>query len=457
MSYWNLRQVQAVVGGEIFGNSNVAPAALSIDTRTINPGDGFVAIRGQRDGHMFASRAVAGGAVFLLVDDVLPFNIPQLVVSDTLIALQRWGQARLDAFRPSKVFAITGSVGKTSTKELLAAATGAWKTIGNRNNTLGLPEALATLPPNLSAAVLEMGISTPCEMKRLVEIAPPDYGLITNIGTAHIENFADGQKGIATAKGDLIRNLVSAKIWVHLNDDYWSNWLASQPWAKQTVAIGVGQGAVFGWDKVSSMGIYGEQFTFRFPGGSLRVKLRLRGAHQVRNATLAGAIAVASGIDPEQVVYGLGTVEPALGRGRLHSFVGGGWLLDETYNASYDSVIACAHSLLELDGGEPVVILGCIRELGSCSKDIHRETGEALRAIGIKRVWVYGDQSHALADGFGSGAHAFPDYEAMRDDTKGLSDVDPGARILVKGSRFWAAERVVDWLLKRFSSIVSEK
>jgi UDP-N-acetylmuramoyl-tripeptide--D-alanyl-D-alanine ligase len=455
MNYWNLRQVRSIVGGHIVGDGGITPTALSIDTRTIKPGDGFIAIRGQRDGHLFASQAVDRGAAFLLVDNILPFAVPQLVVSDTLLALQCWGQARLNAFRPSRVFGVTGSVGKTSTKELLAAATGAWKTPGNRNNTLGLPEALTMLPSNLSAVVLEMGISTPSEMKRLVEIAPPDYGVITNIGTAHIENFIDGQIGIAVAKGDLVKNLASEKTWVYLQEDSWSRWLASQAWVKRTIAIAVGQDMSFGWENVTSMGIYGEQFMLRFPGGKLPIKLRLRGSHHVRNAALAGTIAIASGINPEEVAYGLGTVEPELGRGRLHPLIGGGWLLDETYNASYDSIIACANSLLELEGGEPVVILGCIRELGSCSERMHKETGESLKAIGIRRVWIYGDYANALAKGFGDGARAFPNYEAMRNDAKGLSDVNPSARILVKGSRFWATERVVDWLLTRFGSIVS--
>ena len=456
MNDWTLKQVQAIVGGKIIGYGDVILTSLSMDTRTIKRGDIFIAIRGRRDGHMFAKQAAASGAVALLVDNALDLDIPQLVVPDTLEALQRWGQARLDAFRPSKVFAITGSVGKTSTKELLAITTGAWKIFGNRNNIFGLPEALATLPSGLSAAVFEMGISTPFEMKRLVEIAPPNYGLITNIGTAHIENFTSGQQGIAESKGELVKNLVSEKMWVYLVTDYWSSWLASQSWASKTVAVPVGPGATFGWEKVTPMGVYGEQFVFRFPNGKLQVKLRLRGPHQVRNAALAGALAVVSGVDPELVIQRLGTVEAEPGRGRLHILRDGGWLLDETYNASYDSMIACAYSLLELDGGEPCAILGCMRELGSCSEQLHREVGEGLRAIGIKQVWVYGDQSVSLARGFGSGALAFPDYDDMRDDASGLSAVDPSARILVKGSRFWAAERVVDWLLARYGSVVAK-
>jgi len=140
---WNLHQAARAVGGRVLGDGAAVPASLSMDTRTLLPGSCFVAIRAERDGHAFAAQAVAAGATALLVDHELPLAVPQLIVPDTLAGLQRWGQARLEACRPAQVFAITGSVGKTSTKELLAAATCAWRTPGNRNNTLGLPEALA--------------------------------------------------------------------------------------------------------------------------------------------------------------------------------------------------------------------------------------------------------------------------------------------------------------------------
>jgi UDP-N-acetylmuramoyl-tripeptide--D-alanyl-D-alanine ligase len=449
--FWSLAEAQAAVGGTLLGEGDPVPAALSMDTRTLRPGDGFVAIRGQRDGHAFAAEAAAKGAVALLVDHGLPLEVPQLVVPDTLAALQRWGQARLAACRPGQVFAVTGSVGKTSTKELLAAATGGWKTPGNRNNALGLPEALATLPAGLGAAVLEMGISTPDELTLLTAIAPPDFGLITNIGTAHMENFVDGQEGIARAKGELVRGLRPGGAWVHLAADPWCRWIALQPWAARARAVAVGQGAAFGWEDEASLGIQGERFILRHPGGRVPVRLRLRGAHQVRNAALAGALAILAGFEPAQVALGLGSVEPEPGRGRLHALAQGGWLLDETYNASQDSILACARAMLGLEGGEPAAVLGCIRELGPQSGRIHRETGEALAALGLRRVWVYGDQAGALAQGFGAGARAYPGFEELRDDPQGLGALDPGGRILVKGSRFWAAERAVAWLLERFA------
>ncbi len=450
MSLWSLAQVRDALGvGTILGNGAVVPAALSLDTRALQPGACFVALRAERDGHDFAAGAVSKGAAALLVDHALPLGIPQLVVSDTLAALQAWGAARLAAVRPRAVFGVTGSVGKTSTKELLAAATGGWKTPGNRNNTLGLPEALATLPAGEPAAVLEMGMSTPGEIRRLTEIAPPDFGLITTIGSAHIEYFAEGQEGIAKAKGELVAGLKPGGAWTHLASDLWSRWIAEQPWAAHVLAVPVGEGADFGWESVESQGPRGERFVLRTPEYRLPVALKMRGAHQVRNAALAGAVALLAGFDRDAVAAGLGRAEPEQGRGRLLALSDGGWLLDESYNASRDSLLACAEALLELEGGEAVAVLGCMRELGSDSLRIHESAGAELKALGLSRIWVFGTEASSLAAGFGKGAKAFPDFESLRDDGSGLGAIPAGARILVKGSRFWRSERAVDWLLAR--------
>lgn len=447
MSLWSLFQAASQVGGEILGEGSVVPSSLSLDTRTLQPGACFVALHAERDGHDFAAQAVAKGAAALLVDHPLSTGCPQLVVPDTLAALQRWGQARLAAVRPRQVCGITGSVGKTSTKELLAAAMGAWKTPGNRNNTLGLPEALATLPEGLGSVVLELGMSTPGEIRRLTELAPLDAGLITLVGTAHIENFTKGQQGIAEAKGELVAGLNRGGLWVHLASDPWCRWIAAQPWAQHTEALAVGEGEAFGWEAVESLGAAGGAFRLRTPQGTVPIRVQLPGEHQVRNAALAATLAIRLGHDAEQVAQGLGRVVPEHGRGRLHALPVGGCLLDETYNASSDSILACARALLQLPGGEAVAVLGSMRELGPDAPRIHQETGRALRGLGLVRLWAYGDHAGDYAGGFGSGAQAFPDFEALRDAPTGLSAIPPGARILVKGSRFWRAERAVDWLL----------
>ncbi|WP_005036771.1 UDP-N-acetylmuramoyl-tripeptide--D-alanyl-D-alanine ligase [Holophaga foetida] len=453
---WSLAQVAPHLNARLVGNPEVVPSALSLDTRTLQPGNCFVALRAERDGHDFAAQAVSRGAAALVVDHELDLPVAQLVVEDTTRALQTWGQARLAACRPPVVFGVTGSVGKTSTKELLAAATGAWKTPGNRNNTLGMPEALASLPSSTSAVVLEMGMSFPGEIRRLTEIAPLDFSVITNVGSAHIENFVEGQQGIAQAKGEIVAGTRVGGTWVHLASDDWARWITLQPWARHARAVAVGEGGAWGWSEARSLGPLGERFTLLTPEGPLDILLKLRGAHQVRNAALAGAMALLAGFDADQVAEGLGGVQPEEGRGRLHELPGGGWLMDESYNASQASILACGASLLELPGGEPVAVLGCMRELGAESEGLHRETGEGLARLGLRRLWAYGDQATVLAAGFGPGARAYPDFEALRDDSGGLGAVPAGARILVKGSRYWRSERAVSWLLARLGAQVNE-
>ncbi|HXC16508.1 MAG TPA: UDP-N-acetylmuramoyl-tripeptide--D-alanyl-D-alanine ligase [Holophagaceae bacterium] len=444
---FTLTEAARRVGGSVQGDGSVAPPGLSIDTRTIRPGECFVALRAERDGHDFAATSVEKGASCLLVDHVLPLAVPQVIVPDTLSAMQAWGAARLAELRPRAVFGVTGSVGKTSTKELLAGATGGWKTPGNRNNTLGLPQALAAYPGGFEAVVLEMGMSTPGEIHRLTELAPPDFGVITNIGTAHLENFAEGQQGIARAKGELVAGLRPGGAWVFHAEDAWCRWIAEQPWVSHTRAVAVGDGEPYGIEAVQSLGPRGERFSLRTPEGPLGIELQLRGRHQVGNAALAAVVALLGGFDRGAVVSGLGAVAPEPGRGRLHALKGGGWLLDETYNASPDSIQACAEALLELEGDEPMAVLGSMRELGANAPAIHRATGAALKKLGLSRLWAFGEFAADYATGFGPGAAAFADFEPLRNDPRGLGAIPQGARILVKGSRFWRSERVVEWLL----------
>ena len=448
MPLWSLDDAARALRGRVHGDGGVRPTGLSLDGRTLAAGEAFVALQAERDGHEFAGQAVQKGACALIVDHVLDLPGPQLVVRDTLEALQSWGRLRLAEVRPPAVFGVTGSVGKTSTKELLAAAVSGWRTPGNRNNTLGLPQALASLPEGETAVVLEMGMSFPGEISTLVSIAPLDFGLITCVGTAHMENFADGQEGIARAKGELVAGLRPGGSWVHLGTDRWCRWISEQPWAAEFRAVRVGEQEPFGWSDLRSLGPRGQRFLLRTPDGEAEVLLQLQGAHQVRNAALAGSLAALAGFPLGTVAARMGTVRPEVGRGRLHTLRSGGWLLDESYNASADSILACAASLLDLPGGEPVAVLGCMRELGNETVRLHREVGAGLRSLGLSRIWVYGDRAAELAAGFGNDARAYPDYDALRDDPAGLSALPTGARILVKGSRFWRAERAVQWLLE---------
>ncbi|MDR2561186.1 MAG: UDP-N-acetylmuramoyl-tripeptide--D-alanyl-D-alanine ligase [Holophagales bacterium] len=447
--FYSLAQLSAILNAELIGDGSVVPSGVSLDSRTIGDGDCFVALKGERDGHEYALKAVQGGAACLLLDHALDVTAPQLIVSDTLAALQKWGQTRLSEHRPKFVFGVTGSVGKTSTKEMLAAATSAWKTPGNRNNTLGLPAALATLPDGLEAAVLEMGMSTPGEIKRLTEIAPIDFGVIANIGSAHLENFPEGQKGIAKAKGEIIAGIRHGGAWVYPANDTWCRWLAEGNGASDAHpvrAVPVGEGTGYFISSIKSLGCMGSSFSVVHPSGRLNAEIRLPGLHQAQNALLAISIALLAGFGEDEIVNGIASAQPQEGRGRLYRLVGGSWLLDESYNASQESILSCVKSLMELDGGEPVAVLGCIRELGAESASIHEATGLALKKEGISRLWAYGDFANDYAAGFGLGAKAYPDFESMEPE---LAALPTGSRILVKGSRHWKAERVVSNLLER--------
>jgi len=444
---FTLSELSSILNTNLIGDGNIVPTGVSLDSRSIRRGECFTALRAERDGHEYAAMAIEKGASCLLVDHQLEMPVPQLVVNDTLAALQAWGQVRLRNYRPRAVFGVTGSVGKTSTKELLAGAISAWKTPGNRNNTLGLPAALATLPDALDAAVLEMGMSTSGEIRRLTEIAPPDFGVITNVGIAHMENFPSGQEGIACAKGELVAGLIPGGAWVFPNDDPWCHWISKQRWASKSKPIPAGAGADFSIVSVESLGLKGERFVVQSPMGTFGFEIRLRGRHQVQNALLAVSVALIAGFNGDEIASGLACVEPEEGRGRLYPLSGGGWLLDESYNASQESMMSCAKALLGLDGGEPIAVLGCMRELGPESASLHEAVGVALRQIGISRLWIYGDFAMDLARGFGLGASAYENFESLR---PALTELPQGSRILVKGSRYWMSERVVEYLLNRF-------
>jgi len=454
MVLFTLSHLAAVLKAKLVGDGGVVPVGVSLDSRSTLPGECFTALRGERDGHEYAAMAVEKGASCLLLDHQLDIAVPQLIVVDTLKALQAWGQTRMRTHRPKAVFGVTGSVGKTSTKELLAGALSAWKTPGNRNNTYGLPAALAILPEDVNAAVLEMGMSTPGEIRRLTEIAPLDFGVITNVGIAHLENFPNGQEAIATAKGELVVGLKPGGAWVFPKEDQWCRWIAAQAWASKSKPIPIGDGADYSIESVKHLGPMGERFSLKAPTGVFEFEIKLRGRHQVQNAALAATIALVAGFEGDGISKGLASIEPEEGRGRLYPLPGGGWLLDESYNAGRESMISCARALLELDGGEPIAVLGCMRELGPTSASIHEAVGRAIRMAGINRVWVYGDFATELAAGFGKGAQAYTDFETLEPV---LCELPQGARILVKGSRYWAAERVVALILSQFNSAKQTK
>ena len=433
------REAREAVGGTLQGDGGVAPAALSMDTRTLRPGDGFVAIRGQRDAHDFASEAVAKGAVALLVDHGLPLDVPQLIVPDTLAALQRWGQARLAAFRPRVVLAVTGSVGKTSTKELLAARHRRLEDPGQPQQRLRparSPGHPARGPGRVGAGDghEHPGEIAPAHRDRPAGPRPRHQ----HRQRAHGVSSPTASRASRAPRASWWRPCAPGGLWVHLADDPWCRWVALQPWARAR-AVPVGPGAAFGWEDERSRGLHGEAFNLRHPGGSVPVRLRLRGAHHVRNAALAGALAILAGFAPEAVAAGPGrggTRCPAAAGCTPCAGAAGSWTKATTpsRNPSSHARRPCRPWRVAR-----VAVLGCMRELGPAAASLHRETGEGLKRLGIDRVLVYGDDARVLAEGFGPGASAYPGFEAMRDDPAGLGadpprGADPGQGQPVPGT-----------------------
>lgn len=445
-----LSELSTIVGGQVIGSGFDLIGPVSIDTRTLNPGDCFIALRAERDGHDYVSSAIAKGAKAIIVDHQMDHAIPQLIVSNTLVAMQCWGSWCLQQANKAKVVGITGSVGKTSTKELLAAVLNAWKTPGNFNNTIGLPQSLISLDQEKEFIVLEMGMSFPGEIANLTSIAPLDYGIITAIGTAHIENFTDGIKGIAKAKSELVQGIRSGGKWVFHKDDVWCDWIAHQSFSSHAVGISIGRSEEIYISNVKTLGLLGESFKLHYHGEQLDLKINLRGNHQVNNAALVATLALEIGISPYQISERLLLVHPGEGRGKIHHLQNKLILVDESYNASPESIIATTKGMESLPGGDLVIILGCMRELGADARRLHHFVGTSLKNMGVRHLYAYGDYAHDYLEGFGEGSRAFGSVSDLIQDPHGLSRIASGSRILVKGSRYWKSELVVNWFLEHY-------
>jgi len=447
MSFWNVGKITEILGGELIGDPTIIPKGISFNSKEILQDECFVALRAKRNGHDFIPEALQRGASCLIVDNVVDCKVPQIKVRNTTEALQTWGQRRFEIFRPGQVFGVTGSAGKTTTKEFLSIMVSAWKTPGNFNNTIGLPLSLAFFPSNIHTAVLEMGMSTAGEIKRLTEIAPLDFGILTGIGHAHIENFSDGLRGIARAKGELVEGIKNRGAWVYPEEDANCQWIAVQPWSQHCCALPVGPTSSRQILNHESKGLLGESFIYRGPHHEFSVQIQLKGKHHVINAALAIAIALESGLSEERAISGAFALTPEEGRGKIHHLAHGGVLLDESYNASPESIIATAIGLKGLPGGELVAVLGSMRELGQSAVQQHEAVGSHLKALGFHRLLCYGDFATYLSKGFGKGSKSFPSFVDLKDGADGLGSIPAGSRILVKGSRYWKCEQAVEWIL----------
>jgi UDP-N-acetylmuramoyl-tripeptide--D-alanyl-D-alanine ligase len=429
---------------------------VSTDTRTLRPGALFVALRGENfDGHRFLKRAFEGGAAAAVVDRPVrgPADRVLIRVPDTLRGL-----GDLAGFmrrrRPLRVAAVTGSNGKTTTKEMLTAVLETTyhtlSTAGNLNNLVGLPLTLFRLRPGHEAAVLEMGMNRPGEIARLTEIADPDVGLVTSVAPAHLEGVG-GLRGVARAKGELYAGLKPSAVAVVNLDDPWVVRIAVRA-AGPRLTFGFSRRADVRGRKVRRHGLKGVGFELVTPAGSAEVRLRLLGRHNVRNALAAAAAGTALGLAPDRIAAGLSRVGAYAGRLSLEQLPGPVYLLDDSYNANPASVEAGLEVLAEVRGrGRAVAVLGDMLELGAAGREEHARLGriaaerqvDLLVGVGpLTRGLIREAQKSGLNDArtawFADRAEA-----AAWLKTRLL----PRDRVLVKGSRGMGMETVVQALV----------
>ncbi|TLM65815.1 MAG: UDP-N-acetylmuramoyl-tripeptide--D-alanyl-D-alanine ligase [Deltaproteobacteria bacterium] len=449
MIRFDVRTVAAVTGGQILHNGADVPIhGFSTDSRTLQAGDLFIPLRGERfDGHDYLAQAVRHGAAACLSEEVVVgLNIPVVQVRDTLQALGDLAHAVRREFA-GPVVGVTGTSGKTTTKEMLAAIlerTGpGLKSAGNFNNLVGVPLTLFGFQPEHRWAVIEMGMSARGEIARLAQIAAPQIGIITNVGAGHLQQLG-GISGVARAKGELFIHLPAGGTAIVNVDD---PQIGQLPLANgvRRVLFGTAPAAqVRAGDVVASEGTVG--FTLHLPGSEQAVRLPVPGRHNVLNALAAAAAAWVLEVPVDDIAAGLGEFKPCPGRMELIELPGDLLLLEDSYNANPLSMRAALDALHDLGRpGRRIAILGDMLELGPTAGDLHREVG-ALVAKRADWLFTLGDLAHEIARGAaesGLPGERIVSAASVEELTARLRPLlQPGDRLLIKGSRGMRMERI---------------
>jgi len=459
---WTIQQVAHALG--VTAPSGLNPmarlAGVSIDSRSVAPGELFIAIHGPRhDGHVFVEQVLSAGAGAAVVASAkfaaYPANVREklFAVPETLAALQQlaheirteWG---------GRVAAVAGSVGKTTTKEILAALVAAkfrvLKTEGNLNNEYGLPLTLAKLESEHEAAVVELGMSRRGELARLTAIAEPQIGVITRVAVEHLEFFADVDE-IALAERELIDNLPGRETVSVLNADDERVMKMAEVAPGRVVTFGVGTGADFRAEEIEDRGAEGSAFTFVAPEGRARLALSLVGRHNVTNAL--GALAAASiwGIGAREASEVLPRLKPAAMRGEVLHFAEGFTVINDCYNSSPTAMASMIDLLANTPGYQRRILAsGEMLELGATSAELHAESGRYAAAKKIDWIiGVQGESAEFVRASASSGGNAAQSkfFATSQEAAEFISTlVKPGDLILVKGSRGVRMERIVEAL-----------
>jgi UDP-N-acetylmuramoyl-tripeptide--D-alanyl-D-alanine ligase len=436
-------------GGELVGAAGKGEySGVSTDTRTLQRGELFVALRGPRfNANEFVGAAEAAGAAGAVVDDPVTRSLPQIRVPDTLAALQATSAAWRTRFS-LPVIGVAGSNGKTTCKEMTAAilsrAGATLHTRGSLNNHIGVPLTLHRLEPAHRFAVIEIGTNHPGEVEALCRLARPTVGLITNAGAEHLEGFGTVE-GAARAEGEMIAGLDADKTAIINADDEFAGLWRGMTRAR-VVTFGIARPADYTATDVRTH-IDASGFVTRFrlvcPLGTEAIELHLGGQHNVMNALCAAAAAVAAGASLGQVREGLATMRPVPGRLQFKTALSGAWIVDDSYNANPSSMKAGIEVLRGVDARRWMV-MGDMGELGDAAETSHGEIGRFAREHGVDRLFATGKLAALAVEAFGAGAQWFADTESLARAVN--AELTSEVCVLVKGSRSNRLERVVDAL-----------
>ena len=453
----------AAAGGRVASGDAAMPIGpISIDTRTLAPGDFFVALRGERfDGEKFVEEALRKGAAGVLVSDAhkaAPGSSAVVVeAADTTRALQTVGQFVRRA-SGARVVAITGSAGKTTTKEicadLLAERYRVCRNKGNLNNHIGLPLSLVELRSGPDVAVVELGMNHPGEIRTLVGIAEPEVRVWTNVGDAHIGFFASAD-AIADAKAELLENARPDDVLVANADDA-RLMLRARRFAGRVVTFGIDADADVRATGVESRGLDGTAAAVSTPAGGFRLQSPLLGLGNLANALAATAVAVTFSVPVESIARRIAALKAAHHRGELLRLPGGVTVIDDSYNSSPAALRRSLETVASATGSaRKVAVLGEMLELGEHSAALHAECGKAAAAAGLDLlVTVGGASARTLADAAldsGMPANAVVHLaNASQAAELALERTRPGDLVLVKGSRGVHTERIVERLRASF-------
>ena len=426
--------------------ADVTFSSVSHDTRTLMPGSLYVALRGERlDGHEFIKDAIAKGAAGLLVDHEADYDLPSLVVPDTLLGLQLLASEwRSRFFCP--VVGITGSNGKTTVKEMVGAilqkAGQTLVTRGNYNNHIGVPLTLLELKPEHDFAVIEMGMNHAGELSQLTAMVRPNVVVINNAAAAHLEGLGSVEN-VARAKGEIIEGLNHNGIAILNGDDEFISLWQQLAATRQTLTFGFSEACeVRGVDVVTGPE---NTMTVRHAGGEFELVLSVPGRHNLSNALAASAVALSLDIDPDVIVQVLKEFQGVKGRMQMLQHASGACIIDDTYNANPASLDA-ALQVLAGRPGKKILVLGDMGELGADTAAMHLGVGERVASLGIDQVLTMGNLTAATSKAFGDNGHHFKQIDDLSKVAR--ENLHRDTTMLIKGSRAMGMERLVKALME---------